>query len=71
MNILLARAKLHKEYVTNTNEKLSWLQEKHKVIEGEIIAGNNNPELLKERKDVFMKLYPFKAISIPAIRKHR
>ena len=70
MNSLLIQAKLHKKYITNTNETLSQLKEKHKVIEGEIIAGNNNPELLKELKDVLMKLYHFKAISIPAIRKY-
>ena len=70
MNSLLFQAKLHKKYISNTNETLSQLKEKHKVIEGEILAGNNNPELLKELKDVLMKLYHLKAISIPAIKKY-
>jgi hypothetical protein len=70
MNSLLFQAKLHKKYITNTNETLSQLKEKHKVIEGEILAGNNNPKLIKELKDVLMKLYHFKAISIPAINKY-
>ena len=70
MNSLLFQAKLHKKFTTNTNETLSQLKEKHKVIEGEILAGNNNPELLKEMKEVLMKLFHFKAISIPAIKKY-
>lgn len=70
MNSLLFQAKLHKKYTTSTNETLSQLKEKHKVIEGEILAGNDNPKLLKELKDVLMKLYHFKAISIPAINKY-
>jgi hypothetical protein len=70
MNSLLFQAKLHKKYITNTNETLSQLKEKHKVIEGEILAGNDNPKLIKELKDVLMKLYHFKAISIPAINKY-
>jgi hypothetical protein len=70
MNSLLFQAKLHKKYITNTNETLSQLKEKHKVIEGEILAGNDNPQLLKDLKDVLMKLYHFKAISIPAINKY-
>ena len=70
MNRLLFQAKLHKKFKTNTNETLSQLKEKHKVIEGEILAGNNNPELLKELKEVLMKLFHLKAISIPAIKKY-
>ena len=70
MNNILYQAKLHKKYTSNTNETLSQLKEQHKVIEGEILAGNNNPELLKELKNVLMKLHHFKAISIPAINKY-
>jgi hypothetical protein len=70
MNSLLFQAKLHKKYITTSNETLSQLKEKHKVIEGEILAGNDNPELMKQLKDVLMKLYHFKAISMPAIRKY-
>ena len=70
MNNILYQAKLHKKYTSNTNETLSQLKEQHKVIEGEILAGNDNPELLKELKNVLMKLHHFKAISIPAINKY-
>ena len=70
MNNILYQAKLHKKFTTNTDETLSQLKEQHRVIEGEILAGNDNPELLKELKDVLMKLHHFKAISIPAINKY-
>ncbi len=70
MNSLLVQAKIHKKYIASTNETLSQLKEKHKVIEGEILAGDNNPELLKELKDVLMKLYHLKAIFIPAMKKY-
>ncbi len=36
MNSLLFQAKLHKIYITNVNETLSQLKQKHKLIEGEI-----------------------------------
>ncbi len=39
-------------------------------MEAEILAGNKNPELLKRLNHVLMKLYHFKAISIPAIRQY-
>ena len=48
MNSLLFQAKLHKKYISNTNETLSQLKEQHKLIEGEILAGNDNPKLLKD-----------------------
>jgi hypothetical protein len=70
MNNILYQAKLHKKFTTNTDETLSQLKEQHRVIEGEILAGNDNPELLKELKNVLMKLHHFKAISIPAINKY-
>jgi hypothetical protein len=64
------QAKLHEKYITNTKETLSQLKEKHKLIEGEILAGTDNPKLIKKLKDVLMKLHHFKAISIPAINKY-
>jgi hypothetical protein len=70
MNSLLFQAKLYRKYITITEETLSQLREKHKVIKGEILAGNDNPKLIKELKDVLMKLYHFKAKSIPAINKY-
>ncbi len=45
MNGLLFQAKLSKNYITNTNETLLQLKEKHKLIEGEILKGNDNPKI--------------------------
>ncbi len=36
MDSLLVQAKLHKKYITDTNETLSQLKEKHKIIEIDI-----------------------------------
>ena len=57
MNSILYQAGLHKKYLINTNETLTELKDKHKIIEGEILAGNNNPELLKELNSILMKIY--------------
>jgi hypothetical protein len=70
MNGLLFKAGLHKKYTTDSNETLNYLKNKHKVIEGEILAGNNNPELVKELKDVLLKLYNLNAISLSSLKKY-
>lgn len=70
MNSILYQAGLHKKYSINTNETLTELKNQHKIIEGEILAGNNNPKLLKELNTVLMKIYHLGAISIPAIKKY-
>jgi len=70
MNGLLFKAGLHKKYTTDNNETLNYLKNKHKVIEGEILAGNNNPELVKELKDVLLKLYHLNAISLSSLKKY-
>ena len=70
LNSIIYQAGLHKKFNVNTNESLTGLKEKHKIIEGEILAGNNNPELVKELKNVLLKIHHFGAISIPAIQKY-
>jgi hypothetical protein len=70
MNSIIFQAGLHKKFKVNTNESLSGLKEKHKIIEGEILAGNNNPELIDELKKVLMKLHHLGAFSIPAVNKY-
>ena len=70
MNSILFQAGLHKKYATNNNETLKYLKDKHKVIEGEILSGNNNPELLKELKEVLLSLYHLNAISLPSLKKY-
>jgi len=70
LNSIIYQAGIHKQINVNTNESLKRLKEKHKIIEGEILAGNNNPELVKELKQVLLKIHHFGAISIPAIQKY-
>ena len=70
MNSIVYQAGLHKKFLINTNETLAELKNQHKTIEGQILAGNNNPELLKELNTVLLKLYHLGAISIPAIKKY-
>ena len=70
LNSIIYQAGLHKKFNVNTNESLTGLKEKHKIIEGEILAGNNNPELVKELKNVLLKIHHLGAISIPAIQKY-
>ena len=47
LNSIIYMAGLNKKIITNTNETISGLKEKYQVVEGEILAGNDNPELLE------------------------
>jgi len=69
-NSILYMAGLHKKFQSKHNETLDKLKAKFKVCEGEILSGNNNPEVLKELKDILLKLHHLNAISIHAIRKY-
>jgi len=70
MNSILYQAGLHKKYSTNNNDTLKYLKDKHKILEGEILSGNNNPELLKELKEILLNLYHLNAISLPSLKKY-
>lgn len=70
LNSILYMAGLHKKFKTNTDETLTSVKERFKIVEGEILAGNNNPEVMKELKEILLKLHHFNAISIHAIRKY-
>jgi septum formation topological specificity factor MinE len=63
-------AGLHKNFKTSTNETLSTIKERFKIVEGEILAGNNNPEVMSELKELLLKLHHLNAISIYALRKY-
>ena len=69
-NSILYMAGLHKKYGSNPNETIGTLKQKFKVCEGELLSGNNNPEIIKELKDILMKLYHLNAISISSIKKY-
>lgn len=70
LNSILYMAGLHKKFKSNPNETLEDLKERFKICEGEIISGNNNPEVLKELKDILLKLHHLNAISLQAIKKY-
>ena len=63
-------AGLHKKFQSKHNETLKELKEIFKVCEGEILSGNNNPEVLKKLKEILLKLHHLNAISIPAMTKY-
>jgi len=69
-NSILYMAGLHKKFQSKHNETLENLKERFQVCEGEILSGNNNPEVLKELKELLLKLHHLNAISIHAIRKY-
>ena len=69
-NSILYMAGLHKKFKSKHNDTLEELKEKFKVCEGQIISGNNNPEVLRELKEILLKLHHLNAISIPAIKKY-
>lgn len=69
-NSILYMAGLHKKFKSSHNETLQELKERFKVCEGEILSGNNNPLVIKELKEILLKLNHLNAISINAIRKY-
>ena len=44
-NSILYMAGLHKKIITDTNESLLNLKQKFRTIEGELLSGNNNPQV--------------------------
>ena len=69
-NSILYMAGLHKKFHSKHNETLADLKERFRICEGEILSGNNNPEVFKELKEILLKLHHLNAISIHAIRKY-
>ena len=73
LDALLNISGLYKKFnidVLNKTSHINSLKKQLKLIEGEIMAGNNNKELLIELKDVVNKLYLAKVISLQALRKY-
>ena len=70
LDSILFMAGLNKKIVTDTGKSLAGLKEQFKIIEGQIMAGNDNPEVLKELKDVLLKLNHLGAISLSGIKKY-
>jgi hypothetical protein len=59
-----------REWVDFDSKHIQDSDSKFKIIEGEIIAGNNNPEVFQELKEVLMKLNHLGAISLAGIKTY-
>ena len=69
LNSILYMAGLHKKIITDTNESLLNLKQKFKTAEGELLSGNNNPQVLAELKQILLKLFHLGALSKNSIKK--
>ena len=70
LNSILYMAGLHKKIITDTNESLLDLKQKFKTAEGELLSGNNNPQVLAELKQILLKLFHLGALSKNSIKKY-
>jgi hypothetical protein len=69
-NILLTKAGLSKDHNIDIKKTIKALKDRLTLVEGEIVAGNDNEELKKELYDVVFKLANVGAISISSARKY-
>jgi hypothetical protein len=69
-NVLISKAGLSKDYDTDIKNTIKTLKNRLQLIEGQIVAGNNNDDLKKELYDVIFKLSNIGAIAISSARKY-
>jgi len=69
-NILISKAGLSKKYEIDVKKTVKTLKDRLTLIEGEIVAGNNNNDLKKELYDVIFKLSNIGAIPLSSARKY-
>jgi len=69
-NVLIKKAGLTKKYNIDNTKTIKTLKDRLTLVEGEIVAGNDNEELKKELYDVVFKLANVGAISISSARKY-
>ena len=62
-DLLLYVSGLGKNIGTNKDENITELKDRLKLVESQIRAGNNNPVVKKEMKEIIQKLYLYKVIS--------
>jgi len=62
-DLLLYVSGLGKNIGTNKDENITELKDRLKLVESQIRAGNNNPVVKKELKEIIQKLYLYKVIS--------
>ena len=63
-------AGLHKKFHNKHDETIENFVKHFKVLEGEILAGNDNPQILRELKEVLYKLHHLGKISIKQVNKY-
>ena len=64
LDMLLYLSGLHKNINNKKDDHIIKLKDRLKLVESEIRAGNNNPILKNELKDIIHKLYLFGAVSM-------
>jgi len=69
-NVLISKAGLSKDFDVDIKKTIKTLKNRFQLIEGQIVAGNNNDDLKKQLYDVVFKLSHIGAISISAARKY-
>ncbi len=66
---ILYLAGLHKEVRNSSDKTIKHLKEQLDILLGQIQAGNNNPELYNQIKEVLYKMHHFKLITQNEVRK--
>jgi hypothetical protein len=60
---LIYLAGIHKKTENNANKSVDFLKGRFKILDGEIRAGNNNPEIVKELRSVVHALKDMKHVN--------
>jgi hypothetical protein len=69
-DVLISSAGLKKKFVNESDSTIKKYKHKLSVLEGEIEAGQNNPEVFKQIKSILQKLYHLKVINSNQMREH-
>ena len=71
-DLLMTMSGLHRSehYTGDDTGHIKNLKERLSLVEGEIMAGNNNDSLLTELHEILMRLHYFKVITVTQARRH-
>jgi len=69
-NSLLRYSNLHKKYNVPIERTINELKNRFQLLEGEIISGNTNDDIMKELKGILRKMIDFKLISDGKAKKY-
>ena len=64
LDFLTNKSSINISSIRHNKEEIDSLINRYNVVSGEILIGNNNPELLKELKQVSIKLFKYNLIKI-------